>query len=74
MRVSVDVYTKDVDAALKAFKHALEDGAANLKLLSSEDYETQKFEYLNLVFETDHNASILTALDNGPFEPDYTSI
>ena len=74
MRVSVDVYTRDVDAALKAFKHALEDGATNLRLNSSENYETKKFEYLNLTFDSEHTASILKALDDGPFTLDYDSM
>jgi hypothetical protein len=43
MKVSVDVYTKDVDAALVAFKAAIESGATDVRLNSSEDYDTRAF-------------------------------
>lgn len=67
MKVSVDVYTKDVDAALKAFKLALEGGATNVRLHSSEDYNTKSLEYLNLMFDADHTSSAISHLDDGPF-------
>ena len=67
MKVSVDVYTKDLDAALAAFKLALESGATDIRLNSSEDYSTKEFEYLNFMFEADHTSVAISALDNGPF-------
>ena len=70
MKVSVDVYTKDVDAALKAFKLAIEEGATNVRLNSSEDYHTEEFEYLNLMFDADHSSSAISNLDDGPFVKD----
>ena len=72
MKVSVDVYTKDIDAALVAFKKAVSEGATNIRLHSSEDYETNKFEYLNLSFEAEHSSDSISSLDNGSFskEPD----
>ena len=48
MIVSVDVYTKDIEAGLSAFKSALEAGATDVNLRSYEDYETKEFENLNL--------------------------
>ena len=74
MKVSIDVYTKDIEAALNAFKQALENGATNIRLNSSEDYETKKFQYLNLMFETDHSAAILDDLDKGPFKHNYDAL
>ena len=54
MIVSVDVYTKDIEAGLSAFKSALEAGATDVSLRSYEDYETKEFENLNLTFDADH--------------------
>ena len=70
MKVSVDVYSVDVEASLAAFKSALEDGATDLRLHSSEDYETQEFVSVNLMFEIDHTAPVLSQLDDGPFSKD----
>jgi len=70
MKVSVDVYTKDVDAALEAFKLAIEEGATDVRLNSSEDYNTKIFEYLNLMFDADHTSSAISHLDDGPFVKD----
>jgi len=70
MKVSVDVYSKDVDATLAAFKLALESGATDIRLNSNEDYDTSAFENLNLMFEADHTSEAISALDNGPFVKD----
>ena len=70
MKVSVDVYTKDVNAALEAFKHAVEAGATDIRLNSSEDYDSKEFQHLNLMFEADHSSSAIVNLDNGPFVKD----
>lgn len=70
MKVSVDVYTKDIDAGLGAFKAALEAGATDVRLNSSEDYDTKEFEYLNLMFDADHTSHAVSQLDDGPFAKD----
>lgn len=67
MIVSVDVYTKNVDAALAAFKLAFESGAGHIQLISHEDYNTKKFESFNLMFEADHTSVAISKLDEGPF-------
>ncbi len=41
MIVRVDVYTKDVDAALFAFKAAFETGASYISLSSSDDRDAR---------------------------------
>jgi hypothetical protein len=74
MRVNVDVYTKDIDAALAAFKIALSEGATNINLSSNEDYETKIFEHLNLVFEADHLSDAISNLDKGPFSKEYDNL
>ena len=70
MKVSVDVYTKDVEAALLAFKIALENKATDVRLNSSENYESKEFEYLNLMFEADHTSEAISNLDDGKFKKD----
>ena len=74
MKVSVDVYTKDVDAAIAAFKLALDSGATDVQLRSNEDWETKKFESLNLMFEADNTSEAITSLDNGPFVRDVSDL
>jgi hypothetical protein len=74
MKVSVDVYTKDIEAGLTAFKNALENGATDAQLRSNEDWETKKFESLNLMFEADHKSEAITALDEGPFVKDSSDL
>lgn len=70
MKVSVDVYTKNVDAALEAFKIAIESGATDISLHSSEDYQTKKLEYLSLMFDAEHSSAAISHLDNGHFSKD----
>jgi len=70
MKVSVDVYTKDVEAGIAAFRKAIESGATDAQLRSNEDWETKKFESLNLMFEADHKSEALNELDDGPFTKD----
>ena len=67
MRVSVDVYTTDIEAGMAAFKLALESGATDVQLRSNEDWDSKKFESLNLMFEADHKSAALAQLDDGPF-------
>lgn len=74
MIVSVDVYTKDVDSALAAFKLAVESGATNVRLNSNEDYDTKKFENLNLMFDADHTSAAISKLDEGPFVKDSSDL
>ena len=74
MKVSVDVYTKNIDAALDAFKFAIEAGATSVRLVSNENYETKKFEYVNLTFEDDHRSDSINRLDNGPFSRDVSDL
>ena len=70
MRVSVDVYTTDVEAGMAAFKLALESGATDVQLRSNEDWDTKKFESLNLMFEADNKSDAINQLDNGKFTKD----
>ena len=70
MKVNVDVYTTDVDAGIAAFRKALDTGASDVQLRSNEDWETKKFECLNLMFEADHKSEALNVLDTGPFTKD----
>lgn len=70
MKVNVDVYTTDVDAGIAAFQKALDAGASDVQLRSNEDWETKKFESLNLMFEADHKSEALNVLDDGPFTKD----
>lgn len=74
MKIAVDVYTKDVDAGLAAYKQAVETGATDVRLHSSEDYDTKEFEYLNLMFDADHTSPAISALDDGPFSKDYNDL
>ena len=74
MKVSVDVYTKDIEAGLAAFKNALENGATDAQLRSNEDWDTKEFESLNLMFEADHKSEAITALDEGPFVKDSSDL
>ena len=70
MNVSVDVYTKDIEAGIAAFRKALEVGATDVQLRSNEDYDSKKFECLNLMFEADHKSEALAQLDDGAFTRD----
>ncbi len=71
MLVSVDVYTKDLDAGLNAYKKAMESGAHDIQLNSSHDYESKELEYFNLMFQADHTSEVHSFLDDGPFAKDY---
>ena len=64
------MFTKDVDAGLAAFKLALDNGATDAQLRSNEDWETKKFESLNLMFEADNKSEAINSLDDGPFTKD----
>tara|TARA_A100001015_G_scaffold103474_1_gene114864 strand:+ start:4912 stop:5133 length:222 start_codon:yes stop_codon:yes gene_type:complete len=70
MKISVEVYSQDIDASLNAFKDAFNSGAVRVFLRSSHDYDTGKFEYLNLRYDADHNNEALARLEKGPFQED----
>tara|TARA_Y100000031_G_C7872090_1_gene226796 strand:- start:185 stop:412 length:228 start_codon:yes stop_codon:yes gene_type:complete len=74
MRVSVEVYSKDIVATLEAYKKATEVGAINITLYSSEGGVTKKINYLNLTFQVEHKSEILDFLDDGPFSPDSNNL
>ncbi len=68
MKVSVDVYSKDLEACLKVYKQAIEAGAEEVCLTSNHDYDTDEFENFQLSFDADHKNKALASLDNGPFQ------
>lgn len=70
MKVTVDVYTKDVEAAAEAFKHAVRSGATEVHLSSHEDWDTKEFQHLNLTFVADYKSEAISKLDEGPFVKD----
>lgn len=74
MEVTVDVYTKDLEAALTAYKFGHENGAINLQLNSSHDYDTKEFEYFNLSFEAEHISEAISKLDEAPFARDASDL
>ena len=74
MIVRVDVFTKDIDAALAAYKIAIESGATGVKLHSTEDYDTKKFENVNLMFEADHSSVAISNLDGGTFVEELSDL
>ncbi len=70
MKVFVDVYTRDLEAAFGAYKLALESGASDVRLTSNHHYNTKAFQNLNLQFDADHKLNVLNKLDQGPFAKD----
>jgi hypothetical protein len=71
MKVNVDVYTKDLDAALTAFRTAFEVGAVDVDLRTYEEWDTHEFEYFQFTCDADHTATALfELLDSGPFDKD----
>ena len=74
MRVSVDVYTTDIEAGIAAFKRALDNGATDVQLRSNEDWDSKKFESLNLMFEADNKSEAISNLDDGPFARDVADL
>jgi len=74
MKVSVDVYTKDIDAALAAYKQAVECGATDIRMNSVHDWDSKEFESINLMFDADHSSDAIGALDTGPFVKDSSDL
>ena len=70
MLVQVDVYSKDVDKSLEAFKNAFTNGARVIRLHTSEDDNTGALEYINLMFEAEHTSEAISFLDSGAFQKD----
>jgi hypothetical protein len=70
MKVRIDVYSQDIDAALAVFKKAAESGIDDATLRSENKYESDEFHYVNLMFDADHKSKILSELDDGPFVTD----
>jgi len=70
MKVAVDVYTKDVDAATEVFKEAIRLGVADVRINTILDYATDEFKYINIMMEVDHSCRVLDMLDDGPFVKD----
>lgn len=67
MQVSVEVYTKDLEAALNAFKVAVEEDANDCVLSAVEDWGSKKIECFTLTFAADHRSKAVSQLDDGPF-------
>ena len=74
MKVAIDVYTKDIDAALAAFKQAVDCGASDIRMNSVHDWDTKEFESINLMFEADHSSDAISSLDSGPFVKDSSDL
>jgi hypothetical protein len=70
MKVNVDVYTRDLEAAAEAFKHAVRSGATEVHLSSREDWDTKELQHLNLSFVADHKSEAISKLDGGLFVKD----
>ena len=70
MKVSVDVYTKDLDAALEAFKAAFIANASSINLRVNEDWNTKVFENFELTFEADHKSLAIEAVSSDNFKAD----
>lgn len=67
MKVKVDVYSKDIESSLHAFKTALENGATDISIYARNNYDTNEFEYINIMLQVDHKSYILELLDSGNF-------
>lgn len=74
MQVRVDVYTKDMDAALDAYQKAIKAGAHDVALNSNHDYESKELEYFNLMYNGDHSMQCISELDEGPFKAEYSDL
>ena len=67
MKVNVNVYTKDLNAALSAYKLAVESGAIDINLCSHENWDTEKFEHFSFSFVADNRSDAISKLDDGPW-------
>jgi len=74
MKVRVDVYSKDVEASLEAYKNALEEGACDLDLRSDHESDSKIFKHLNLTYDGDHSMKCINDLDSGPFVTDQNDM
>ena len=74
MKISVDVYTKDIALATEVFTAAVESGATDVRLNSCENWDTKQFQAVNVMFEVDHSSEVLNLLDNGKFAKDQDDL
>ena len=72
--LTVDVYTRDVDAALAAFKAAVEAGATSVRLSSNEAWGTGVFENVNLSFEAAPGSEVASLVKRPPFVRDASDL
>jgi hypothetical protein len=68
MKVAVDVYTKNLDAVLDAFKSAYIANAKDMNLRVNEEWNTKTFENFELTFEADHKSSAIEAVNTEDFK------
>jgi len=67
MKVSVLVYTKDIDSAFSAVRKAVEENILEIQL-RSEDWEPKERVFI-IVFKADHTSAAISHLDGGNFYP-----
>lgn len=67
MKVSVCVFSQDIEASVEAFRVAVKNEAKNVCLDCSNHYETGEFEHFSLRFEADHKSEAVAHLDSGAF-------
>jgi len=69
MKVSVDVYTKDIDSAFSAVRKAVEENISEIQLRGFQNWETKERTF-NIMFDADHTSAVLSHLDDGNFLKD----
>lgn len=72
--LTIDVYTKDVDAACAAFKAAVVAGATNVRISSNEAWGTRTFENINLTFDAAPVSSVASLVKRPPFVRDPSEL
>jgi hypothetical protein len=70
MQVTVEAFTKDLEAALKAFKVAAKENASDCVLSAVENWSSKDLECFTLAFAADHRSKAVSQLDDGPFFKD----
>jgi hypothetical protein len=74
MEVAVDVYTKDLEAVLEAFKSAYIANAKDIALRVNEEWNTKTFENFELSFEADHKSLAIEAVNTKEFKADANDL